>query len=353
VSDAPIRVVIADDSETVRRLLRRWLSPEYGFEVVGEAENGARCLDLVVRLRPAIVVMDVDMPEMDGLEATRQVMSRAPTPILIFTSSTLARERKVAFEALAAGALDVFHKPRIGPDDDVASAGGSAYAFRRLLALLAPIKVISRHGSRARPAIQTPVRPAGATPRVLAIAASTGGPVALVKVLSALPPTFPVCTLLVQHHSSEFMPGFIEWLGENIRLPVKQAANGDALRPAVVLVAPGDWHMRLGDDGRVQLDRGEPLHACRPAADALFSSVARAMGSRSIGVLLTGMGRDGAQGLLELKHAGALTVAQDEATSIVYGMPKAAADLGAVDEVLPLEAIGDFLIARVMAEARP
>ena len=148
------------------------------------------------------------------------------------------------------------------------------------------------------------------------------------------------------------MPGFIEWLGENIRLPVKAAAHGDALRPAVVLVAPGDWHMRLGDDGRIHLDRGEPMHACRPAADVLFSSIAQVAGPKTIGVLLTGMGRDGAQGLLDLRHAGALTIAQDEASSIVYGMPKAAADLGAADEVLPLDAIGEFLAARVLTEAR-
>ena len=351
--EAPIRVVVADDSDTVRQLLRRWLSAEFGFAIVGEARNGRECVELVARLRPAIVVMDVDMPEMDGLEATRQVMSRAPTPILIFTSSTLARQRKVAFEALAAGALDVFHKPRVLPRDSVAATAGDADKFRKLLALLAPIKVIGRPAAGTRPVPATPVRPTSAIPRVLAIAASTGGPVALIRVLGALPPTFPLCTLLVQHQSPAFMPGFIEWLGENIRLPVKAAAHGDALRPAVVLVAPGDHHMRLGNDGRIQLDREEPMHACRPAADALFESVARVAAAKAIGVLLTGMGRDGAQGLLEMRRAGAYTVAQDEASSVVYGMPQAAVALGGVDQILPLDAIGEFLTERVMTGVRP
>ncbi len=351
--EATIRVVVADDSDTVRQLLRRWLTADFGFAIVGEARNGRECVELVARLRPAIVVMDVDMPEMDGLEATRQVMSRTPTPILIFTSSSLARQRKVAFEALAAGALDVFHKPRVLARDAAAATPGEADKFRKLLALLAPIKVIGRPVAGTRPVATPPVRPPSEIPRVLAIAASTGGPVALIRVLGALPPTFPLCTLLVQHQSPAFMPGFIEWLGENISLPVKAAAHGDALRPAVVLVAPGDQHMRLGDDGRIQLDRKEPIHACRPAADALFESVARVAGPKAIGVVLTGMGRDGALGLLEMRRAGAYTVAQDEASSVVYGMPQAAAELNAVDEVLSLGAIGEFLAERVMKGVRP
>jgi two-component system chemotaxis response regulator CheB len=346
MADTPIRVVVADDSDTVRQLLRQWLTPQHGFRIVGEAADGQSAVEQVVRERPDIVVMDVEMPHMDGLEATRQIMTRAPTPIVMFTSSVVAQRRKVAFEALAAGALDVFYKPRIlaGEDPERIEAG----KFRKLLTLLAPIKVISRPAPRA-PAASPSIALSVGAPRILAVATSTGGPVALVKLLNALPPTFPASTLLVQHHSPEFMPSFVEWLGENIKLPVKAAAHGDALRPGVVLVAPADHHMRLGADGRIQLDQGDPMHACRPAADALFSSVARVAGPRAIGVLLTGMGRDGAQGLLDMKQSGAVTIAQDEATSVVYGMPRAAAELGAATHVLPLDGIAEYVLSLVMA----
>ena len=347
MADAPIRVVIADDSDTARRMLREWLTPQAGFEIVAEAPNGKAAVDSVVSLRPNIVVLDVEMPEMDGIEATRQIMSRAPTPIVMFTSSAIAIKRKIAFEALAAGALDVFHKPAPGEPGHAA-----AEEFRKLLTLLAPIKVITRPAPRTRPVVPQPRKPLAGIPRTLAVAASTGGPVALVKVLKSLPPTFPACVLLVQHQPPEFMQGFIEWLADNIALPVKMAKDGDALRPGVVLVAPGDHHMRLGDDGRIKLDRGEPIHACRPAADALFSSVARVAGSRSIGVLLTGMGQDGARGLLEMKQAGAITIAQDESTSVVYGMPKSAVEMGATDHVLPIDAIGEFVHALATSGAR-
>jgi two-component system chemotaxis response regulator CheB len=349
VTAGPIRVVIVDDSDIVRQVLRRWLTPATGFQIVGEAPNGRVAVELVIKHRPQIVVMDVDMPVMDGLEATRLIMNQAPTPILIFTSSRLARERKVAFEALAAGALDVFHKPRLTGDDP--GADSDAGKLRKLLTLLAPIKVISRHASRAHVPLP-PHTPTGAVPRMLAIAASTGGPVALVKVLNALPPTFPLCTLLVQHQSAEFMDDFVAWLGENIKLPVKTAVNGESLRPSVVMVAPGDHHMRLAADGRIRIDRDAPIHACRPAADALFTSVAQVAGPKAIGVLLTGMGKDGARGLLDMRQAGAVTIAQDENTSVVYGMPKEAADIGAVSHVLPLEAIGEFIQSLVTTEAR-
>jgi two-component system chemotaxis response regulator CheB len=346
MADAPIRVVVADDSELARRLLRDWLAPEYGFHIVAEAADGRIAVEQVAKERPDIVVMDVEMPNMDGLEATRQIMNRAPTPIVIFTSSIVARQRKVAFEALAAGALDVFYKPRIDPGRGTADS--EAGKFRKLLTLLAPIKVISRPAPRTPVVVPRPAMPA-VIPRTLAVTASTGGPATLVKFLNALPPTFPASTLLVQHHSPEFMAGFVEWLGENIKLPVKAAADGDALRPGVVLVAPADRHMRLGEDGRIHLDQDEPMHACRPAADALFSSVARFAGAKAIGVVLTGMGRDGAQGLLDMKQAGAVTIAQDEGTSVVYGMPRAAVDLGAATYVLPLEAIADTVLSLVTA----
>jgi two-component system chemotaxis response regulator CheB len=290
--------------------------------------------------------MDVDMPEMDGIEATREVMSRAPTPILIFTASTVARERKVAFEALAAGALDVYHKPTSALDGST-GVNGEANRLRQLLTLLAPIKVIRRRSSRDSQPFLVAVAPPAALPvtshhRILAIGASTGGPMAVLTVLKGLPRTIPLCVLLVQHQSPEFMDDFISWLADNLSLPVRAAVAGDVVRPGVVFVAPADQHMRLQPDGRISLDKEPPM---------LFSSVASAVGAKAIGVLLTGIGRDGAAGLLAMRRSGALTVAQDEASSVVYGMPRAAVELDAAMHQLSADQIGTFLMARARGEA--
>lgn len=350
MNTGPLRVVVADDSATIRALLRQWLSPELGFEIVGEAANGKECVQLVLSLSPAIVVMDMDMPVMDGVEATQEIMSRQPTPILIFTSSEIDSRRGVFFKALAAGALDIFHKPRLTTDEEINAATDS---FRRLLKLLAPIKPIRRGAMPPKPAAWVPSpRSVPGFPKVLAIAASTGGPAALINVLKDLRPGFPVCTLLVQHMAAEFMPGFADWLGQNIGLPVRLAVHGDAIRSGVVLVAPGDMHMRLTAEGSISLDRSDPKNSCRPSADLLFDSVARVTGPGSIGVILTGMGEDGANGLLHMRQSGALTIAQNEATCVVYGMPKAAAETGAAVQVLPLEDIGNFIMTRFKPEVQ-
>jgi two-component system chemotaxis response regulator CheB len=350
----PIRVVVADDSATVRLWLREVLTPQFGFDLVGEATNGAECVELVAQSHPDVIVMDVDMPEMDGIDATREVMSRTPTPILIFTASTIARDRKVAFEALAAGALDVFHKPTSALEGVENSP--DAKELRQLLTLLAPIKVIRRRSARESTPLAEPITAATASRgaggyRVLAIGASTGGPMAVLTVLKAIPRTTPLCILLVQHQAADFMADFISWLADNVSLPVKSASHGDMLRPGVVFVAPADRHMRLQLDGRLSLDQEPPMHACRPAADALLSSVARASGPKSIGVVLTGIGRDGAAGLLDMRRNGALTVAQDEASSVVYGMPRAAVEIGAAAHELPVDEIGSFVSLRGLAGA--
>ncbi|MDD5208628.1 MAG: chemotaxis-specific protein-glutamate methyltransferase CheB [Elusimicrobiales bacterium] len=347
-----LRVVIADDSRTIRALLRQWLAPEHGFEVVGEAANGRECAELVNRLRPSIVVTDMEMPEMDGVAATREIMCTRPTPILIFTSSDVDERRGVFADALAAGALDVFHKPSLTSDAEMEEA---AVRFRKLLRILAPIMLI-RRCAPIRAAIAPPPSPilpprAGGPVRVLALAASTGGPAALVSVLKKLPAGFPAPVLAVQHMSPEFVAGFAEWLGQNINLPVAIPAQNEALRPGVVFVAPGDTHMRLGGGWRVNLDRSAPLNSCRPSADALFSSVADVAGPEAVGVILTGMGEDGARGLLQMRRKGAVTVAQSEGTCVVYGMPKAAADGGAAARVLDLEEIGGFLAESFAREA--
>lgn len=350
-----LRVVVADDSGTVRALLRQWLSPGMGFEIVGEAANGRQCVELVLRLRPAMVVMDMDMPEMNGVEATREIMRRQPTPILIFTSSEIDKARGVFYEALAAGALDIFYKPRLLNDEEVNLATSR---FRRLLKLLAPIKMIRRCGPKplspepdVRAMYAGPARPRR-LPEILALAASTGGPAALSALLRQLPAGFPLRTLVVQHMAAEFMPGFVEWLGQGVKLPVRAAAQGQLARPGEVLVAPGDFHMRLGAGARVELEASAPVNSCRPSADVLFESVAAASGAGAMGVLLTGMGEDGARGLLSMRRAGALTIAQAESSCVVYGMPKAAADIGAAAHVMELDAIGRFVATLALPEGK-
>lgn len=332
--------MVADDSATVRGFLAAALRPEHGFEVVGEADDGRRCVELVCSRRPDIVLLDVDMPELDGLEATVEIMRKAPTPIVIFTSSAVSRRLQVPIKALAAGALEVLHKPAIG-----SRAGFDAVAqgLRERLRLLAQIKVIRRRRLSAPGAPRAPIATPQETPRILAIGASTGGPATLVDVLGGMKPTTPLTVLLVQHMSVEFMQGFIEWLAESLSLPVKEAASGDRLRPGTILVAPGGRHLVLARGGAVRLEDSPPLHACRPSIDVLFDSVALHGAPRAIGVLLTGLGADGARGLLAMRSKGCVTVAQDEASSTVFGMPKAAIDLGAAEHVLDPDGIAGLL----------
>ncbi|MBI4346079.1 MAG: chemotaxis-specific protein-glutamate methyltransferase CheB [Elusimicrobia bacterium] len=347
MSASPIRVVVADDSATVRGFLAAVLKPEHGFQIVGEAPDGRRCVELVSARRPDIVLLDVDMPEMDGLAATVEIMRTAPTPIVIFTSSVVSQRFQVPIKALAAGALEVLHKPAVG------SAGAfdaTAAHLRDRLRLLSQIKVIRRR-SVAPPPAQAAIVPPRETPKILAIGASTGGPSALVEILKGVPRSTPLSVLLVQHMSGEFMHGFVAWLKESVSLPVREAAAGDRPSPGTILVSPGGRHLALARGGVARLDDSPPRHSCRPSIDVLFESVAEFAAPRAIGVLLTGIGSDGAAGLLEMRRRGCVTVAQDEASSVVYGMPKAAVDLGAAEHVLDLEAIARLL--KVGAEVPP
>ena len=338
-----LRVLVVEDSPLARLLLRDMLDAAHGFEIAGEAADGAAAVELAARLKPDVVLMDLHLPKKNGLEATTEIMQQAPVPILIFTATGVDPEGKLPFAVLAAGAVDLFPKPRLERQDNFAAI---ADKLRARLRLVSTVRAIRRFPARAAlaPGVARPQR----LPRVLAIGASTGGPAAVIEALKDLPPSMPAAVLLVQHMFQEFMPGLVSWLAGNIRLPVKMAAHGDALRPGVVLVAPGNRHMLLGPDGRVALEDTAPVHSCRPSADLLFNSVAAQAGSSAIGVLLTGMGDDGAEGLLRLRRAGAVTAAQDEASCAVYGMPRAAAELGAAEHILPPAEIGR-LVARCLA----
>jgi two-component system chemotaxis response regulator CheB len=356
-----IRVLVIEDSLTVRKHLVDVLSGAPGFEVVGEAADGQRGVELCVALRPDVVTLDMMMPSMDGLQVTEHLMAYCPTPILIVSSSTNRGELFQTYQALAAGALDVLDKPR-------ADDAGGAWGERLLssLKVLARIKVIThpraRLGARgrlqsgpqpaagpARADAPLPVerlrRPQAGGLRAIAIGVSTGGPAALTALLNGLPDDFALPVLLVIHMGPLFAPAFGEWLAGQSPLPVAFAQAGAPLpapgAPQVLLATP-DRHLVLRD-GRLHLTQDPARHSCRPSVDVLFASLAKELGAGCAAVLLTGMGKDGAAGLLAIRRAGGRTLAQDEATSVVFGMPKEAIRLGAAEQVLPLEQIAPAL----------
>ncbi|WP_432825040.1 chemotaxis-specific protein-glutamate methyltransferase CheB [Dactylosporangium sp. CA-092794] len=338
-----IRVLVVEDSATVRQFLREALTRADGFEIVGEATDGAAAVELCRRLRPDVITMDVVLPVMSGLAATEQIMAHAPTPILVVCSAD-RRELFTTYDALAAGAVDVLEKPRGDASDDT-----WGHRLRTAVKVVSRIRVVTRRLPVPPPhpdGAGTPGPPPGV--RAIAVGASTGGPGAIVRLLRALPAEFPVPVLYVQHLASggAFAQAFTGWLAEQTGRLVGYARGGEALSAlgGRVTMAPPDRHL-LVRGGHLQLSAGPPRHSCRPAVDALFESVAMDLGGNAAGCLLTGMGRDGADGLLAMRRAGAVTYAQDAGSCVVYGMPREAAALGAAAEVLPPEEIGARLAA--------
>lgn len=343
----PIRVLVVEDSLTVRKRICEALSFDPDIEVVGEAQDGRQGIELCEKLRPDVITVDMLMPVMSGLAVTEYVMAHFPTPILVVSSSTNRGDLFKTYDALAAGALDVLEKPK---DDE-----SDAEWEQRLVStvkLIARIRVITHLrarlglGSAATPSTipaPAPVRARG----IVAIGASTGGPAALREVLRAIPRDPKTTIFVVLHIDEPFGSSFAEWLADQTRHTVRHARNGDALASAagtVTMPPPGSHLIVRGD--RLLLTKDPPRHSCRPSIDVLFESLAAERGADTVAVLLTGMGRDGAQGLLELRRAGGLTIAQDEASCIVYGMPREAARLGAAERILPLSEIGPAVAAR-------
>jgi two-component system chemotaxis response regulator CheB len=350
MNERRLRVLVVEDSLTVRRRLCDALTADPQLEVVGEAENGQRAIELCQALRPDVMTLDMHLPIMTGLSATEYIMAHCPTPILIVSASTNRGELFKTYDALAAGAVDVLEKPRGDDSDDSWDQG-----FRAAVRMVARIKVIThpraRLGLSARPPLAegrlaAAVRPQTAfgTPSVIALGASTGGPSALVAVLKEIPPHLPLSILLVLHIDEPFGSAFAEWLSDQTPHHVRFALGGEPLETHTsrVLMAPPGRHL-VAEGGQLRLNDGPDRHSCRPSIDVLFESLALAAGPRCAAALLTGMGRDGASGLLSLRRAGGVTVAQDEESSIVFGMPREAALLGAASHVLPLPEIGRFL----------
>lgn len=343
-----IRVLVVDDSLTVRKRLVEVLSADPELEVVGEAEDGPEAIAACERLRPDVMTLDMVLRTTSGLEVTEHVMGYCLTPILIVSASMNRGEVFDTFAALAAGAVDVLDKPSGGEEEP---GPGWESTFRAAVKRVSRIRVITHprarlNGQRPRPAPAPATSPpATGEPRLVAIGASTGGPGALVQVLRGLPDDFPLPVLLVIHIGAPFGATFAEWLDGQSGLRVRQARDGERLpspgEPGVV-TAPPDQHL-LVRDGRLRLTLDPERHSCRPSVDVLFESVAREVGAAAVGCLLTGMGRDGAAGLLAIRRAGGATIAQDEATSVVFGMPREAIALGAAERVLPLDRIAPAL----------
>jgi two-component system chemotaxis response regulator CheB len=342
---AKTRVLVVEDSLTVRKRILEVLAADPDLEIVGEADDGKRGIELCQHLRPDVITLDMMLPVMSGLGATEFIMAYCPTPILIVSASTNRGELFKTYEALAAGALDVLDKPE-GNETD----GAWEQKLVSTVKLISRIKVITHPRARRGPLESVGAVPIKAAQRVgrlraVAIGVSTGGPAALIEILRGLPQGFPVPILLVIHIGKLFAPAFAEWLDGQSPVRVSYARDGDPL-PALgrgrVLVAPPDSHLVLRQ-GKLRLTQDPERHSCRPSVDVLFASLAQELGADCAACLLTGMGKDGAEGLLAIRRTGGRTIAQDEATSIVFGMPREAILLGAAEQVLPLERIAPVL----------
>jgi two-component system chemotaxis response regulator CheB len=341
------RVLVVDDSLTARKHLVDVLSTDAEIEVAGEAEDGKEAIELCRTLRPDVMTLDMMLPVMSGVAVTEYVMAYCPTPILVVSSSTNRGELYKTYDALAAGAVDVFEKPSGKEPDGLWEKG-----FLSSVKITSRIRVITHirgkfpFSSACAPA-ERPNSNGSARRSVVAIGGSTGGPAAIVEILRGLPVNFPIPILLVIHIGEPFSAAFAEWLDGLSPLRVRYAADGELL-PSVgqagVVMAPPGFHLVLRR-GRLNLTRELERHSCRPSVDVLFESLAKDVGSQTAACLLTGMGRDGAAGLLALRHMGALTIAQDEASSVVFGMPREAIQIGAAERVLALDQIAPALAA--------
>jgi two-component system chemotaxis response regulator CheB len=338
----PIRVLIAEDSPTARALLVALFSASPEFEVADAVDNGASAITRAVELSPDLIIMDVHMPIVDGLDATKEIMREAPTPIVMVSGSASTRDVALGLSAMQAGALMLMGKPR--------SPAAPEYAddCRQLLSMgkaMAAVKVVRRWGGGAAAKHGQP-QPSAETAagsrrvRLIAIGTSTGGPAALHRILIDLRAGIPAPIVVVQHMAHGFIGGLAKWLGANIALRVVVASDGDTLMPGTVYVAPDDAHLGVGADGRVALSHSAPLGGFRPSVDFLFDSFGRVYGAGLLAIILTGMGQDGVEGLRTVKARGGRVIAQDELSSIVFGMNGKAIENRLADEVLPLDTIG-------------
>ena len=346
-----IRVLVVDDSAVLRQSLQLILESDVEMKVVGEAASGEEAITLTKRLRPDVVTMDIRMPHMNGLDAIRYIMAECPVPIVVVTSLDLDQDGGISVQAAKLGALSILRRPA-----SIDEPGYNTFTARLIeqVKIMSDVKVVHRSrvddhvpdldDDQVKPTVQ-----AGEMllTQAIAIGASTGGPAALHKVLSALPEDFGVPILVVQHITFGFVDGLAEWLNDTCSLSVKVAEQGDAVRGGWVYLAPDDRHMQIDSQGHIVLIEEAAVNGHRPSITVLFESLARAYGKTAMAILLTGMGADGAAGMKLLREAGTTTIAQDEKSCVVFGMPKEAITLGAVEHVVPLERIAQTMVALV------
>ncbi len=339
-----IKVLVVDDSAVVRKVFSEQLSKQKGIVVIGTAPDPYVARDKIVKLKPDVITLDIEMPRMDGITFLKKLMKYYPLPVII-VSSLSTQGSKIALEALSIGALEVISKP------------SSAYSVGDMSLQLAE-KIRAVYGVRmvASPVQNTAKKPlisigsmalAATTNKIIAIGASTGGTEAIKNVLTRLPHNAPGI-VVVQHMPARFTTSFAQRLDELCQMRVKEAQNGDTVINGQVLIAPGNYHMifkRSGARYYVEIKTGPLVHYQRPAVDVLFKSVARFAGANALGIILTGMGKDGAAGMLDMKKAGAVNIAQDERSSVVFGMPKEAVNIGAVDYVQDIHSIAGKAIS--------
>lgn len=362
-SQSLIRVLIVEDSPVALKILQRILQDAPDIEVVGTAANGEEALKLIPQVKPNLICTDLHMPRMDGLQLTEIVMERFPCPILVISASVQDEDTDNVFRLLEAGALDIFPKPRTGLSAEYDKSkqdllnrirvlsGVTVFTQRRTAPVSSPTSTLKRSlktpAPPYSPALPIHLRRDIRQPQLLAIGASTGGPQALHLLFQGLPPQFPVPIVCVQHISHGFLQGLVDWLDRECTFKVTIAANGMVPEPGVIYFPPEQHHLEISATGKLSLSTGSHVSGHCPSVTVLFNSVARYYRRSCVGVLLTGMGRDGAEGLLSIDEAGGLTIAQDEKTSVVFGMPKEAISLGAAQNILAIQDISTFLMNRV------
>lgn len=341
-----VRVLVVDDSTFMRKSLTHLLESDSSVEVVGTAGDGREAIAMVKQVRPDVVLLDIEMPVMDGFTALAHIMAECPTPVLVL-SALNKREATVAIRSLEHGAVDFIPKP----------SGVISYDISKLqdeiitkVKIASEVRVQKRDFFRPEETFQRPRPRRGGGERVVVIGASTGGPIAIPKVLSGLPRDMPAALVVVQHMHPAFVPTFVERLQWGCSLNVSIAGNGEIVRPGQVLVAPGNGQLAIGEDGdakTVRLGKRSSRAATLPAIDHAMESAARTYGNGSLGVLLTGIGSDGARGLKAIKEAGGSTIAEDQSSCVVFGMPRAAIQLGCVDKVVPLPMIARTILGMI------
>jgi len=340
-----IKVLIVDDSKVVQEFMKHILSSDSNIQIVGIASSGREAIELVKIKKPDVITMDFHMPDMNGSEATRTIMETNPTPIVIVSGSLSTTDIKKSFSLIEDGALAVVLRPPGMEHPDFINARKELI---QTVKLMSEIKVVRKLPGKRKVNIKPPSNFGLRTLinkdiKLIAIGASTGGPMALQKILSALPKDLPVPVVIVQHISDGFVKGFVDWLSISSNIPLRLASDRENLSAGIGYVAPDGFHMGIGQGPVIILSTLPPENGLKPAVDHLFRTVAQTMGRKAIGVLLTGMGRDGATELKTMKNNGAITIVQDEESSVIFGMPGEAIKIGAADHILPIEKIADFL----------